>query len=268
MSPEQLVASKDVDLRTDIWALGVILYELITGVHPFDAELLPQICTLVMQSEPRSMREIRPDIPDGLQAAVVRCLEKERERRWQSVAELAAAIAPFGTRACASLVESMARARILTSEPPPAGAVALASVAPAVRTALTSSADVVAQPGRRLLPAVAGVALLVLSAASLWIWIGVSRGTTKSNAGIVGGVDLTLPASSPLSAAVPLVSAAPAEQPSSAYAGNSAIVPSASAPRPAPAPVRTQGTPAPVPSGPKPANTGSKRGLDMFNDTE
>ena len=53
MSPEQMSSSRDVDLRTDIWALGVILYESLTGRVPFEAETMPQLCGMILQDPPR-----------------------------------------------------------------------------------------------------------------------------------------------------------------------------------------------------------------------
>ncbi|HEV3193752.1 MAG TPA: protein kinase, partial [Polyangiaceae bacterium] len=97
MSPEQMKSSRDVDLRTDIWALGIILFELLTQKVPFYGEALPQLCMQIMLEEPPSVRSFRPDIPAGLAAAVHKCLEKTPARRFQSVAELAEALQEFGS---------------------------------------------------------------------------------------------------------------------------------------------------------------------------
>ncbi|HEY3668922.1 MAG TPA: protein kinase [Polyangiaceae bacterium] len=96
MSPEQMSSTRNVDMRTDIWALGVILYEILTGRVPFEAETMPQLCGMILQDPPRPLRDLRPDLPDALQAVIFRCLEKSRERRFANVADLAAALAPFG----------------------------------------------------------------------------------------------------------------------------------------------------------------------------
>ena len=95
MPPEQMSASKDVDGRADIWSLGVILYELIAGKTPFDAEQLPQLCTRVFTGAPTPLGQFRSDAPPGLEAVLLRCFEKKREDRWRNVAELAAALVPF-----------------------------------------------------------------------------------------------------------------------------------------------------------------------------
>jgi serine/threonine-protein kinase len=104
MSPEQLKSSRDVDLRTDIWALGVILFELLTLNVPFQGETLPEICTQITLGEPASVRSIRPDVPAGLVAAIRKCLEKTPEKRFQDVAELALALLEFGSPNARALV--------------------------------------------------------------------------------------------------------------------------------------------------------------------
>ncbi len=109
MSPEQMTASRQVDARTDIWALGVVLYELLTGRVPFRAETLPEICGLILTAEPSPVRNFSPGVPEGLQAVVLRCLEKDRERRFANVSLVAQALAPYGSRATSRSVERISR---------------------------------------------------------------------------------------------------------------------------------------------------------------
>jgi len=109
MSPEQMTASRNVDPRADIWAIGVVLYELLTGRVPFSAETLPEICGLILTAVPSAIRDFSPAVPDGLQLVVQRCLEKDRARRFANVSELANALAPFGSRATSRSVERIAR---------------------------------------------------------------------------------------------------------------------------------------------------------------
>ena len=109
MSPEQMSSSRNVDMRTDIWALGVILYETLTGRVPFEAETMPQLCGMILQDPPRPIHELRPDLPQALQQVLLRCLEKDRARRWNNVAELAFALAPFALPAAQRSAERIAR---------------------------------------------------------------------------------------------------------------------------------------------------------------
>ena len=97
MSPEQMVSARDADVRSDIWALGVILHELTSGKTPFEAETMPQLVVQVTQHAPRPLRADRPDAPAALEAAIARCLEKDPRRRYQNVAELAEALSPFAS---------------------------------------------------------------------------------------------------------------------------------------------------------------------------
>lgn len=96
MSPEQMVRTKTVDTRTDIWAIGVILYELLAGKSPFKAETMTEVVSRVLQEEPVPLRELRPEVPPGVEAVIARCLRKRREERFQTVGELSAALSPFG----------------------------------------------------------------------------------------------------------------------------------------------------------------------------
>jgi serine/threonine-protein kinase len=126
MSPEQMRDARHVDVRTDIWALGAILYELIAGRPPFLASSLAELCVKVMQDDPAPLSRVRPDVPQDLAAIIDRCLCKQRTGRYADVGELAAALARFGgmlshsrvTRVSRLLGRSGERARSADEVPP------------------------------------------------------------------------------------------------------------------------------------------------------
>lgn len=92
MSPEQMLSTRNVDARTDVWALGVVLFELLTAAPPFSGENTTQICAHVMSQPALKPRSLRPDLPPVLEEIIMRCLEKERDRRFPTVDDLAAAL--------------------------------------------------------------------------------------------------------------------------------------------------------------------------------
>ena len=88
MSPEQLKSAKDVDARTDIYAIGVILYEALSGQRPYDADNLTELVVRIMTEEPAPLEKLRPDIPPAMTAIVKRAMARDRAARFPSAAAL------------------------------------------------------------------------------------------------------------------------------------------------------------------------------------
>jgi serine/threonine-protein kinase len=105
MSPEQMRSSRDVDARTDIWALGAILHELIAGRPAFSAESVTELAIKVANDPPPPLRAFRPDAPPELEAVILKCLEKNRERRYANVGAFAIALLPFAPMRAKASVE-------------------------------------------------------------------------------------------------------------------------------------------------------------------
>ncbi len=110
MAPEQMRSARNATSRSDIWALGVVLYYLLSRSHPFDAESMPELCLKVTLEPPVPVRVRRGDIPPALEAVIMRCLDKDPARRYSSAAELAAALEPFAPPEASAAVE---RARLI-----------------------------------------------------------------------------------------------------------------------------------------------------------
>ena len=109
MAPEQMRSSKRVDGRTDIWAIGATLHELLTGAPPFEAKSMPELFAMILEDAPPRLCERRPDVPPALEAVVARCLQKDPGKRFADVHELARALAPLGSLTSAGVVERIGR---------------------------------------------------------------------------------------------------------------------------------------------------------------
>jgi serine/threonine-protein kinase len=95
MSPEQASGSPDIDGRTDIYSLGVVLFEALTGRPPFSAASAAAVLDMQQHHAPPDLRGIRREVPKPLSEAVMKALTKSREARWQTAAEMRQALLPY-----------------------------------------------------------------------------------------------------------------------------------------------------------------------------
>ncbi|WP_437298463.1 serine/threonine-protein kinase [Sorangium sp. So ce426] len=169
MSPEQMSSPKDVDPRSDVWALGVLLYELIAGQTPFHAETMAEFYWRMLAAKPTPLHERRSDVPPEIDAVIQRCLMHDREQRWSDVAAFAGALAPHAAARAPSYPERVSRVLSMsrssspgardTPEPrrveassPPASAGAARSIAPRPPDAMAEAAPAAPWPYRALSP--------------------------------------------------------------------------------------------------------------------
>jgi serine/threonine-protein kinase len=117
MSPEQFMDAQAADVRSDIWALGATLFELLTGTPPFTGASLPAVYRAVMQRPVPTLRSLVPELPEALDNVIATCLTREPELRYADVAELALALRPWAGAAGEARAEHIRR--ILSRPPDP-----------------------------------------------------------------------------------------------------------------------------------------------------
>ena len=283
MSPEQVYGEKDIDGQADVWALGVILYECLSGVKPFEGENFGQIFRKVTHGLYRPLREAAPDVPLAVDALVGRALSHDRAQR-PTAAELHDTLA--GMRASESLPPPAQMGRVGAAggggSSPPRGAAAAAAMAattpaaltpapprdrspffsppqgsgppppptpisspPGARTVVSSTISVAGPPPSRTTSSVAvGVAVGLLLTVGVGVGLTAALRTSTPQKNAVDLGALAVPSSSPLEPPPPAVPPLPTDPPPSAGDPPPADLPGAAAPPPpAPAPA-----PAPAPT--------------------
>jgi serine/threonine-protein kinase len=164
MSPEHIRSARSVDLRTDLWSMGVILYELLTCKPAFDGESVGDTFAAIREDALPRVRDHRPEVPEALAAIVDRCLERDRERRWPDARTLAEALAPFAGEAR----PRRATAAIAVTHAGEAAATLLARSTPARTEATWSAVRAGTRAPRRALVIACAVAATV--AVAVWWW--------------------------------------------------------------------------------------------------
>ena len=255
MAPEQLRATCDSDLRVDLWAMGAVLHELLTAQTPFGGDTMPELYATVLTRPPPRLSDLRAGVAAEVETAVLRCLEKDPNARFSTVAELARAISPYGSDAARAsstrierVTESGARVDELTTLLPPPEA----------------SVERETWPSEPYIPMRASSATVKVAAGSFLICAGVLVGglqwmyssvhQTGVGQGIEQGVE-TSGGRSPLSSAsgyVPPLPPAPTPAADSAASGVAPTSKRVEAPAPASRPRKGLPPPRPRPEAPLP----------------
>jgi serine/threonine-protein kinase len=176
MAPEQIEDPGSVDARTDIWAIGTILFELMSGKPAFDAPTVGSVFVAIVSAPIPSVRALRPEVPRELDAVVMRCLARDRQERFGDVGQLARALHPFAPPESQLLAERLGRTASLVPD-------ALARTTPQIGNApgfergvgattgrpWSSGASKSRAPARWSMGMAVGVSAIALAAGG-WIW--------------------------------------------------------------------------------------------------
>jgi eukaryotic-like serine/threonine-protein kinase len=256
MAPEQVRVTAEADARSDIWSLGMVLYEMLTGRTAWTGSSITELCAAILEKEAAPIRTLRADVPEGLAQVVERCLRKEPDQRFQNVGELANALFPYAPKRARSSAEKavgVLRAsgvggealRFVSTAPPPSGAALEAAIetsrAPTLGSFVVSKEAKappevsVVPPTRRRSgwPIVAFTAVLVGTAVGVTLWLRASKPLAATPSATVAATTLPPPSANTSTPSPPKVTAPSLPQAAALPAVES---PKAESPPPAPAP--------------------------------
>lgn len=247
ISPEQLLSTRDVDPRADIYSIGVILYECATGTLPFRGDTPFVIMSAVSSGAYVSPRAVRPEIPEALEQVIVRAMSRDPAQRFASAQELAQALVPFADAATAALWGGR------VSLPPGVAPTVSASASPSQAPSFPSLPPTTLSGNARTVPFESGrprraVWLATIGVLSVVAVVAVTLAITQRSRSAVTAA-ATPPASPPT-----VTTRAAAPQPRSAIARAAVVPPRATTPV-APVAAAAPIPPAPSPPAPAPAVT-------------
>jgi serine/threonine-protein kinase len=237
MSPEQMVSATRADQRSDLWSMAVVLYELLSGRLPFEAESMAGLCVAIANQPPRKLLGDVPDLPPELEAVLEKCLEKNPDHRYQNVAELATDLSLFAPMHARAHIERIQR--LIGGVPP--STPSFSSLSKITSSPQSSRSGRHARPDAETLGPITGSDLMarVRPPKKKWVPYAIAAGGVVLLAGsIFAGITFSSPRQAPTPP--PVAATAP---PASATA--SAVV---TAPPPATTSVAPAPTPTPRPS--------------------
>jgi serine/threonine-protein kinase len=259
MPPEQIRGEGSLDARADVYALGVILYECLAGVRPFEAETLAHLAILIHTGQPKPISEHRPDLPPGFAALVHGAMATDRGQRTQTAGELRSMLERFGPVGFRSQIRN-------SPLPPPSIVPARALSTSAAGVSLRPAAPTKAPKSVLLVVSALGLATVAAVGGGLW-WLHAHADAAEISSAappqqptpgvILPPLGVAREPAAPASA----LSAAPAPSVAPALADSAALAPPASAAR---APQSGLGSAAPRVAPPHPGRA-DERGLAKDN---